>query len=374
MKTRNVNCDILRIFAFLMVISVHFLIYTGFYNVINHGKVMLLLNISRCLFITCVPLFIVLTGYLMKDKELSKDYIKKLSRIIITYILCSIACMLLLHFIDKREVLTLKEYIFQILSFKGAEYSWYVNMYIGLYLIIPFLNILWKNLKTKRQKQYLIFIISILVVLPTLINIYNFDDIKWWLNPASRTTYQQLIPNYWQSGGGYVILYYYIGSYLKEYKLNISFLKNILFLILALIIFGLFNYYRCYNDVFKFAVWNSYPSFEVVIITLLISNLILNFKKITLPQIPSRIIAKISYLTFGAYLLSRIFDIWLYPIIIDKFNLNTMLSKTIYMIPIILTISTCSLLFSYLISIIEKLLVKSYGALKSLFKNKNKQA
>ena len=35
------------------------------------------------------------------------------------------------------------------------QYSWYVNMYIGLFILIPFLNTIWQNLKTEKQKKYL---------------------------------------------------------------------------------------------------------------------------------------------------------------------------------------------------------------------------
>lgn len=205
MEKRLVNCDILRILAFIFVISVHFLSYIGFYNQINEGPTMIGLNILRCLFMSCVPLFLVLTGYLMCNKEFNAKYIKKLGRIVLTYFLCSIVCLVFLHFIENRSLSTLKFYLFEILSFNAAPYSWYVNMYIGLYLIIPFLNILWKNIPKKKQKQYFIFILSILFVLPTLFNIYNFQDINWWLNPASSKVYQQIIPNYWE-GNSYRML------------------------------------------------------------------------------------------------------------------------------------------------------------------------
>lgn len=166
---------------------------------------MLILNIIRCLFMTCVPLFIILTGYLSINKELNKNYFKKIFRIILTYVLCSIACLIALHFIENRPVLSLKEYIFSILSFNAAPYSWYVNMYIGLFLIIPFLNILWKNLKTKKYRQYLIVVLVLLFVIPTITNIYNFNDTNWWIHPSISKSYQQIIPNYWLGRG---ILYY----------------------------------------------------------------------------------------------------------------------------------------------------------------------
>lgn len=351
-KNRSLNCDILRIMAFLFVLAVHSLSYIGFYSETTTGPTMLILNIVRCLFITCVPLFLVLTGYLMSKKELTKDYIKKLSRIIITYLLCSIVCLICLHFIEKRPIGTIKDYFFEILSFQAAPYSWYVNMYIGLYLIIPFLNILWKNLKDKKQKQYLIIVLLILIVSPTIFNIYNWQDFSWWLNPSRNRAYQQIVPNFWQ-GGGYPILYYYIGSYLKEYKLNITWIKNIVLLIIGLIIFGTFNFYRNYNNTFEWGIYVDYYSFEAVIITILITNLILNFKKLKLSERLNKIIAHISYLTFGGYLLSKIFDMIFYPYLTN--NTTTVLERCFYAVPTVLLIGICSIILSGIIDMIQKL-------------------
>ena len=68
MKKRIINCDILRIVAFLFVISVHSMRYLGFYESINSGRLMAILNILRVILMACVPIFMVLTGYLMSHK------------------------------------------------------------------------------------------------------------------------------------------------------------------------------------------------------------------------------------------------------------------------------------------------------------------
>ena len=179
MKERSINCDVLRIMACFFVISVHSLRCVGFYDEVTQGSNMLFLNIARCLFEICVPIFIVLTGYLLTKREFNKNHICKLGRIVIVYILCSIVCLFALHFIENRDVLRLKDYIFQILSFEAAPYSWYVNMYFGLFLLLPFLNVLWNNLKNKKQKQYLLLVLIIIAVLPNTLNIFNFNDLNW---------------------------------------------------------------------------------------------------------------------------------------------------------------------------------------------------
>lgn len=318
---------------------------------------MLFLNIARCLFGICVPIFIVLSGYLLAKREFNKNHICKLGRIVIVYILCSIVCLLVLHFIENRDVLRLKDYIFQILSFEAAPYSWYVNMYFGLFLLLPFLNVLWNNLKNKKQKQYLLLVLIVIAVLPNTLNIFNFYDLNWWLEPTSSHVYQKLVPDYW-GGISYIILYYFLGCYFRDYRLKLSFKKNVVALLVALVIFGLFNFYRSYNALFELGSYSDYGSLEVLVVTILFVNLILNFKFKISNKKAIYFISKISYLTFGAYLVSVIFDRWFYPIL--KENTSILLERVCYLLLVVPLIFICSLLLSLVIEVIAYLVNKLF--------------
>ena len=69
MKERNINLDLIRCVAVIFVISVHFCLNSAFYEVTCSGMRMLIMYILRTAFITCVPLFLMLTGYLMKKNN-----------------------------------------------------------------------------------------------------------------------------------------------------------------------------------------------------------------------------------------------------------------------------------------------------------------
>ena len=363
---RIINCDILRIVAFIFVISVHSLLYIDFYNEPTSGATMLFLNIMRVLLMSCVPLFIILSGYLMKQKEPTKKYYSKLKNIIITYLLCSIVCVLGLAFVNHQSIPSLGIWIKQILKFEAAPYAWYLNMYFGLYLLIPFLNILWRNLKNRQQKQTLIIILIILIVLPTLLNIFRFDSLEWWKNPTISDEYTQIVPNYWLCNA-YPIIYYYLGCYLQEYKLNINKLNNILLIIFFTIIFGLFNYYRNYNILFVWSSFTQYCSFEVFIISLLIANLILhNFKFKKLEN--NNFISQLAKLTLGAFLTSAIFDNLLYSYFNRLFfkGISSLEQRLLYVLPTICLILIFSLLTSYIISKIQILINYGFQKLKNI--------
>ena len=77
LERRDSSLDIIRIVAAFTVLSVHFFLHNGFYSEIvsiDKGPQMFIMVQMRTLFGVCVPLFMILTGYLMSQKTLSKAY------------------------------------------------------------------------------------------------------------------------------------------------------------------------------------------------------------------------------------------------------------------------------------------------------------
>lgn len=64
-KTRDIGLDITRIVAFISVVSVHFFLNSSFYDTPVLGKRMYAMTIMRTAFMVCVPLFMILSGYLL---------------------------------------------------------------------------------------------------------------------------------------------------------------------------------------------------------------------------------------------------------------------------------------------------------------------
>lgn len=85
--------DMIRIFALFCVISIHFFLHSGYYSIPVAGGRMYIATVMRTAFRVCVPLFLMLSGYLMNRKKASREYYFKLTRIIGEYVLASICCM-----------------------------------------------------------------------------------------------------------------------------------------------------------------------------------------------------------------------------------------------------------------------------------------
>lgn len=150
---RDTSLDVIRIIALFCVISIHFFLNTDYYDVTIEGKQIYFMTLFRSFFRICVPLFLILSGYLKNQKVLNITYYKSFSKIAFVYILASIGC-LIFRYAYLCEDISINNGFFSILNFNASEYAWYVEMYIGLLLLIPFLNILWCNLQRKSKMFY----------------------------------------------------------------------------------------------------------------------------------------------------------------------------------------------------------------------------
>lgn len=149
---RSLGLDILRIIAFLCVISIHFFTRTGYGTLQNDGFAVYFVICLRYITRMCIPLFLMLSGYLLANKEPNKKYYLKIIRILVEYFIASIVCVLFSIFYLKEDKWNFVSFIRGVFSFSCVPYSWYINMYIGLFLIAPFINKILKNI-TKKQQQ-----------------------------------------------------------------------------------------------------------------------------------------------------------------------------------------------------------------------------
>lgn len=361
-KARNPAMDIVRCFALFCVISVHFFAHIRFYYQPVIGNEMYILTLMRSFFMICVPLFLLLTGYLNCNKKLTKGYYLKISRTIGIYLLASVACIIYRLAVNHEDI-SLVYLIGGFFGYKNAPYAWYIEMYIGLFLLTPFLNVLYNNLDSKRKKQALVLTFIILTALPSIINIYR-PDLNWFLNPSSSSEYGPIIPDWWINI--YPLTYYFLGCYLREYKLNIRIRYQALLLLLVIIANGSFNFYRSYNTTFIQGEWQQYYGITQVIQAVLVFSIIARINYSKFPAALTKFIGKISGLCLGGYLISWIFDSYIYKI------LNTNIPKATDRLPYFLItvpiVFICSIIASFILNkiydIAEKIVVKTYHSIR----------
>lgn len=301
--------DIIRVVSVFLVMSVHFFIYTGFYDQPMLGRRMFVMCAMRTFLSCCVPMFILLSGYLQCRKKPEKKYWLGLSKTLYTYLLTGAACILY-QVIFAGKTYTLKSVALEFLKYTAAPYAWYIEMYIGLFLLIPFLNLIYNNLGTQRQKQLLLLVTAVLTVAPTLFNAFDLKNPEWWAGPKYTDALTQVLPRWWSNL--YPVTYYFTGCYLREYGLRMKSRTLVVLLAITTLGFTLFNFWRNYGGGFHAALYNNWGAIQPYVTSILLFTLMSRIKGEKLPGAAKFWLWKVSDLCLYIYLVSYIPDIVIY--------------------------------------------------------------
>lgn len=357
--------DAVRIAACFLVVSVHFFYNNGFYRTPVIGGRMAAMVFMRSYFMICVPLFILLTGYLMRKQQLGIAYYAKIKKTLIIYLLASTACILFRIFYSKEK----PDIFWGYLSFSGAPYAWYIEMYIGLFLLIPFLNLAYNGIKTKKGKLVLIATCLLLTSLPAMLNIYNFSTDGWWSDPTVSTSYQKLVPAWWT--GIYPLTYYFIGAFIGEFQVKLNRKLNLGLIVLCAGLCGLYAWWRSRGTNFITGVWNTYSSLFVAANATLLFIFLIHKDYSKRPAGYKKALRFLSGLTLGAYLLSYIFDKLFYPILAK--HVPDVPDKLPYYLIIVPAVFVCSVAGSFVLEMVYKLAELLIGKLPKRKKKTEKE-
>lgn len=346
-KKKNINLDLIRCVATFTVICVHFFLNNGFYKEPVVGGKMYMMATMRTCFMVCVPLFVILSGYLVSKKELTKSYYKGIIRILGIYIIASLFCIAYKAFAQNIPY-DFFRIVKEILEFKGANYSWYINMYISLFLLIPFLNLIYNNLKNKKEKMILIATLFFITSIPSILNVYGVN----------------IAPTWWVSI--WPLLYYFIGAFLREYPPKIKSWKVFLLFLIILTVSSTYNIFMSKGDIFIKGQFNDWMGWQNVLSSTCLFVTLKNLKLEKLPHFIKWIIQKISYLSLAIYLCSWIGD----KIVYTRLNATVpvMQDRLSYFFICVFSVFLLSILFSALANIIYELLAQVI----SLFKRPKK--
>ena len=322
-RKRQPELDVIRIFAFCGIVWLHCLNYTGFYTLSPDTTGYLPALTVRTMLSAAVPLFIMLTGYLLCEKSVPDRPLKGLGKILLIYVLTCIPSYFFRQIEEEGYYLSPAGILWTILDYSLNHYGWYVGMYIGLYLLAPYLNILHRGLDRQGNRR-LLMLLFVLIALPTLTNTMHFFSLEFWRHPstAGPGTYNRLLPEFWQKLP-YPLLYYGMGAYVKHYPPRTR-ARTLLGLFLgAGILFSVYNLWRLDGRTYYADSWSDLYGFQATVLTPLAFCLLERFfagrirRKKTV-----RLLTRISGLVLGASLLSYCSDMILYRVLnlADRFS------------------------------------------------------
>lgn len=340
-KQNFYGIDVIKVVAIISVICVHFLLNTEYYSTAITGKSLISQTFYRQIFIVCVPLFLLATGYLQWSKTYNKKYVKGLSTILFVYFVYSMLSIFLR--IGNGETKTITEWIQTIFTFNANGYSWYVEMYIGLALLIPFLNLIGQGIKTKKEFHILLFVLILMTSLPNFWNKVN-NDIPF----LSILEF----PTFWVEF--YPILFYFVGVYIRKYQVKVPRVWAFSIFLLLTIIETVLLYIGAEHGNFVKNI-GGYASLPILIKSTFLFLLLydLNEPKGKINSFISPLLKSISVLTLDIYLASYITDQWIYAYYFDHWF--TTQNYAIVHAPLIV-VATFTL--AYTISLIRSKLLK----------------
>lgn len=342
MKERKLNIDLLKCIAIVFVVGVHFFLHTNYYGQSFTFKSIFLSSFIWMILMTCVPLFIMTTGYLMKDKTYSEDYFIKLLPVIGIYALTAAVYT----FFDMRVVN--EEYLGKLFEniFSFSHYAWYVNLYIGLYMLIPFLNAGFNSLTSRKNQVVVLGILVLFTIVPPTLSLLNNNEQNFMILP-------HIIPDYWK--GLWPITYYLLGAFLASSKKKSSF-KELVFVIFILDILSVFGLAAISETTFGI----EYRVLPVFLLSSLIFYSVIHLKVSIKNEWLQRVVLFISKNTLPIYLLSVIGDYYWYPKMVEKWGDFTNLFLRFPLIVIFLLIQAIlmTLILNTLLKFIKTIILK----------------
>lgn len=292
MKKKNYKSYLsyLRILATIAVIALHtattVLDNKDIFDIKNNE---LLLKTITILLKWCVPVFIMITGALLLDKNKKytlKESFKSVRKTITVLALFGIPYSILIlkyngyNFGIKLLLMSLK----LLITGNSFAHLWYLYMLIGLYLVIPFIKSAIDNLSEEEIKKYIIIMF-----------IYNFIFVK--LSLILKINIAFTLPF------TYVLMYLLLGYYLENKK---TILNNTSYLILIINIPLAIILSKSYSE----NIMNLY-AYDSPLVALVAISLFSLFKN-KIKNNDNKIIWSLDRLCFGVYLIHPLFIQFVY--------------------------------------------------------------
>lgn len=284
MKNRESGLDVLRLMALFFVNGVHSFLHNGFYKEAQMGAAMWAADWMRWLFYCCIGLFLMLTGYLKSQKKPDRRYFMGLVPILLGYLLTCAISFPIRHFVMHAS-LSWRTWLVMLITFE--DYAWYVEMYIGLLLVSPVINLALQQLKTRKE-------------------LLTAAGIAFCVTALPSVTGRNLVPDYWEAL--YPFTYYILGAVIRRLQPEVKLWKGLALtagLLAALSTVSLL----ATDDVFTAGYSQGYGGFWVTLITAMI---FVSFYKLRLKPRAAKVAAWMAGGCFEGFLLSYLLDVWVY--------------------------------------------------------------
>lgn len=194
-KERMSNFELMRIISMFMIVVWHVITRNELVRNTS-GTVSLVLSFLQFFLAVHVNSFMLLSGYFQVDKKIK---IRKVIDLLFTS--WFYRCLAVIIFVSLGLVTFSYVDIIKEISFLDiTDNYWFINLYIALYLLAPFLNTMIKNFDQKEHRRCLITMTILFSIIPIITNGKNIDNTGFSII--------------------HFIYLYLIGAYLRKYPLK----------------------------------------------------------------------------------------------------------------------------------------------------------
>lgn len=214
---RQSNIVLLRIFAALGVVILSYndsSLGGGFAFVEDSSLNQFVMVVFESLFICVINVYVIISGYFNRD-SVKRDVLKPIKSI--TMFLVFEFAAYLIKELPKGEPFSFKT----LLGYFAPSY-WFIFIYLALYLISPFISLMWSHMKLPAKKALLGVFITLFSVYPFVLDVIShLNKYSFWNEPSANGILQGISPiSLFGAGRGYTlvnfILMYLIGCYIRD--------------------------------------------------------------------------------------------------------------------------------------------------------------
>lgn len=289
-KERLVGPDILRALAICLVMVTHIINYIGYLHNDIHSPVWTATVFIRFTVVLCVPIFLLLSGFFLSSRKPDRKHFTSIITVMVSWLLLTVVTNVVQWFLFGPTADSIPRAILNIFNFSFG-YTWYVEMYLCLFLIIPYVNVALDNMSRRTQLGF-VAVVCALTLLPAVGKSFIVTG-----------TYFDAFPEQFENM--YCLAYYLIGAYIARHKPQPS------RLLCALVLFGTIAVetalsYHYSQTGYAWWLFNPYSSLTHAVAATALFLLLYRVKK--LPRPISAVVKEISLCSFEMYLISYLTD------------------------------------------------------------------
>ena len=330
-KKRFISLDWLRFLACVLVILQH---VTEFYYVAPdftpaRTDNTFLVGIFNSLSRTSVPLFVIISGFLLLPmKQSTSDFFKRrFTRILYPFLIWSVVYSI--YFALKNDISLLQwiQNVLQIPICYEAEHLWYIYMLIGLYVLVPVLSP-WLRVVSRRELECYLGIWLFTTILPYIRLLFPTIGADVFFNPS---------PTFYYFSG--FVGYFLLGHYFRKYE-TLSSIKSVLAIVVGWVMTSSIFIYQLYNceTIEQLELGWGFCTFNVVLMCMGVFSLMLKIRD-TANGVISRFVSSVSVLSYGIYL---VHVLWL------RLYMSLFMPMFDSVISVALIVVPCTFISSYL--------------------------